>query len=49
MDEKILSPEILINMSQEELLKIHGIGEKTLRDIKYLIDHYDFETHQICD
>lgn len=49
MDEKILSPEILINMSQEELLKIHGIGEKTLRDIKYLLDHYDFETHQIRD
>ena len=49
MDAKILSPEILINMSQEELLKIHGIGEKTLRDIKYLLDHYDFETRQIRD
>lgn len=49
MDAKLLSPEILINMSQEELLKIYGIGEKTLIEIKCLLDNYDFENHRIRD
>lgn len=43
------SVEMLQDMSDDDLMEIPWIDKNALDEIKYLLDHYDFENHRIRD